>query len=112
MNAEEAFQMSSQSIETIHKDLIASVLNAIEEACKRAEFSIAWPLDQMEEEAIGPVWSLLESKKFRVHREHKIESARWVDERRGPFGLFKGKTQKYTFSYYLRISWYKPDSSV
>lgn len=112
MNAEEAFQTSNQSLETVHKDLIEAVLNAITDACKRAEFSISWPLAHVEKGRIRPLAIYLESKKFRVHREHQIESERWVERPCGPYGLFTRKIPSYTYSFYLRISWYKPDSSV
>lgn len=112
MNAEETFKLTLKSIETVHKDLLESVFKAIEEARDRGEFSIAWPLAQVKEEAVIPVWNFLESKNFKVHREHEVESVKWVDERYGPFRLFKDKTPKCIYSYHLRISWWKQDSSV
>lgn len=112
MNAEETFKLTLESIETIHKDLLESVFKAIEEARDRGEFSIAWPIGNVENKTVDAIAHLLTLKGFKAYREHWETDGRLIDEQYGPFGLFKRKRWVHAFSFYLRISWRKADSSI
>lgn len=112
MNAEETFKLTLQSIETLHKDLIESIFKSIEEARDRGEFRLIWPIANVENKTVDAITHLLSLRKFKVYREHQEVDGHLIDERYGPFGLLKRKKWAHSFSFYLRISWWKPDSSV